>query len=195
MFRALRQAWDRYLGSLPKTEVVDSIPESQWQQAEHRPRLSPARRRSFGELMALIGAHRPPAEVAALVERAQAALLDTGEPAEALLAVLQPADAGADPADASGAIVCDWKAADEVPWQAERLCRAHGLAAGWRAPAGGLTEVLASLDAWLQPQGLCLLTLAAGDSAIAWAVRAESRAAAMALGRRLRLPIGGPGET
>lgn len=195
MLRALRQAWQRYLGSLPETEVVDSIPESQWAQAEHRPRLSPARRRHFGDLVALLVAHRPPAEVAAWVARAQAALADLGEIDDALLQLLQPPDAGADPTDAAGVIVCDWKAVDELPWQAERLCRAHGLPADWRSPGGRLDEALASLDAWLQPQGLRLLTLAAGDTAVAWAVRAESVPVGRALGRKLRLRIGGPGET
>ncbi|MFB9995242.1 hypothetical protein ACFFLM_25165 [Deinococcus oregonensis] len=50
----------------------------------------------------------------------------------------------------------DWKAADEVEWQAQLLCRTHGLPASfvWTPrPGDGVPEALATFAAWLEPHG------------------------------------------
>ncbi|WP_064014182.1 DUF6630 family protein [Deinococcus puniceus] len=51
----------------------------------------------------------------------------------------------------------DWKAADEVEWQAQLMCRTHGLPGVfvWTPnPSDGVPEALAAFAAWLEPQGL-----------------------------------------
>jgi hypothetical protein len=52
----------------------------------------------------------------------------------------------------------DWKAADEVEWQARLMCKTHGLpdVFVWTpAPGDGVPEALAAFAAWLEPQGFC----------------------------------------
>lgn len=50
----------------------------------------------------------------------------------------------------------DWKAVDEVEWQAQLMCRTHGLPGVfvWTPnPGDGVPEALAAFAAWLEPQG------------------------------------------
>ncbi|MDB5044777.1 MAG: uncharacterized protein JWQ08_827 [Deinococcus sp.] len=51
----------------------------------------------------------------------------------------------------------DWKAADEVEWQAQLMCKTHGLpdVFVWTPTPGGVPEALASFAAWLEPHGFC----------------------------------------
>ncbi|THF70568.1 hypothetical protein E7T06_06455 [Deinococcus sp. Arct2-2] len=52
----------------------------------------------------------------------------------------------------------DWKAADEVEWQAQLIAKTQGLTKPyeWQAnPGDGVPEGLAAFAAWLEPQGFC----------------------------------------
>jgi hypothetical protein len=193
MLRTLHLAWKNYVAGIPKSEVVDSIPESQWNQADLLPAVSKAKRKAFTELLVLIYAHLPPNEAAALVKRGANALTRADEVDTALRDALFPAD-DQESAENRGFIACDWKAAEEVKWQADLLCQAHRIAAAWRAPEGQLAEVLQSFESWLQPQRLQLLCFSAGDSLVAFALPMEHKVLAVDLGKKLKLTINAPGE-
>ncbi|WP_019008260.1 DUF6630 family protein [Deinococcus aquatilis] len=52
----------------------------------------------------------------------------------------------------------DWKAADEVEWQARSMCQTYGLPASFvwsSAPGNGVPEALDAFAAWLEPRGFC----------------------------------------
>ena len=193
MLRALRRVWDSYVAGIPKTEVVDSVPESQWDRADLLPAVSKARRKAFADLLALIHAHRPPDEAQALVAQGAVALTRSDEVDTALRAALLPESIDGTRHN-PGFIACDWRASDEVQWQADRLCEAHHLSGHWSAPAGSMPEVLQDLDAWLQRQGHRLLCVADGDSVVAFAVRIEQADAAIARGKKLKLVLRPPAQ-
>jgi hypothetical protein len=193
MLRALRRAWENYVAGIPKSEVIDSIPQSQWNQADLLPTVSKAKRKAFTELLLLIYAHLPPDDAAALVKSGANALTRADEVDTALRDALFPAE---DPknSESRGFIACDWKAAEEVKWQAYLLCQAHRIAATWQAPEGELTAVLQNFESWLQPQRLQLLCFSVGDSLVAFALPTEHKVLAVDLGKKLKLTINAPGE-
>jgi hypothetical protein len=193
MLRTLRRAWENYVAGIPKSEVVDSIPESQWNQADLLPAVSKAKRKAFTELLLLIYAHLPPNEAAALVQRGANALTRADEADTALRDALFPAEEQEN-SENRGFIACDWKAANEVKWQADLLCQAHCIAATWQAPEGELTAVLQNFESWLRPQRLQLLSFSAGDSLVAFALPMEHKALAVDLGKKIKLTISTPGE-
>ena len=81
-------------------------------------------------------------------------------------------------------IALDWKAREEVSWQAARLARAHGVALDWTYDVAHDTEwqgwqardeapvdtPLRSLAQALQPHGLVLCRLSVDDGVFAFAV-------------------------
>ena len=194
MLEKLRRWWGGYLASIPKSDVVDSIPESQWGRADLLPPVSKVKRQAFTELLELIHAHRPPAEAQASVAAGVPAFTRADEPDSALIAALFPDD-GRESAAARGFILCDWKDAREVQWQADALCVAHGLPLGWQAPEGSLPSVLSSFAVWLQGHGRELLCLAEGDATVAFALSPPQAIAARALCKRLRLVLRRADET
>jgi hypothetical protein len=193
MLRAQRRFWNGYAASIPKSEVVDSVPESQWDRADLLPPVSKAKRKAFSELLTLVYSHLPPNEAEALVQRGVGALTRDDEVDTALRSALLPEVERAEPGN-PGFIACDWKAAGEVQWQADLLCQAHGISVRWSAPEGSLVRVLASLDTWLQGQGHRLLCFSDGDSLVAFALSTEHAASAVAIGKRLKLAIGQASE-
>jgi hypothetical protein len=77
----------------------------------------------------------------------------------------------------SGALHCHYRATD-----------------GWMAPKGDLPTILESLDSWLQRDERRLLYFDMGDSCVAFAVRADQAAPAIALGKKLKLVLHYAGE-
>jgi hypothetical protein len=193
MLRTLQRAWKNYVAGIPKSEVVDSIPESQWNQADLLPAVSKAKRKAFTELLVLIFAHLPPNEAAALAKRGASALTRADEVDTALRdALLPPEDK--ENSERRGFIACDWKAAEEVKWQADLLCQAHRIPATWQAPEGDLKAVLQNLDFWLQQQRRQLLCFSVGDSLVAFTLPMEHAVAAVDLGKKFKLAIRTPGQ-
>lgn len=194
MLRRLRDAWNKYLSSIPGTEVVDSVPEDQWDRADLVPKVSKARRSSFIEVLQIGFSHLPEVQAKALaLERA--ALFDRADEADlALERALAEFESPEARARASAAIVCDWKAGDELEWQAALLARAHGLTEPWASPRQGLEPDLGNLASWLHAQGLLLADFSSGDNVIAFAVRPQQAARLRALLRKLGVDVRIRGE-
>jgi hypothetical protein len=191
MLRALCQWWRGYVAAIPKTDVVDSIPESQWGREDLLPSVSKAKRESFRKLLSLVCAHLPAHEAEALVVEGVARFIRADEPDLAFYEALLHNE---NPSQNRGFIGCDWKAVEEVQWQADQLCKAHGAVGRWAAPAGDLNYTLRNLDEWLRDQGVSLLCVWPGDSVVAFALPSEQVESAIALGKRLKLKILKPGE-
>ena len=193
MLRVIRRIWANYVASIPKSEVADSIPESQWGCADLLPAVSKAKRKAFTDLLSLIFLYLPPEEAEAMV-KAKAAVLTRGDDVDtALLNALFPEE-GQEPATGRGFIACDWKAVEEVQWQAEQLCANHRISGHWQAPAGTIEEVLQNFDKWLQQQEHRLLCFSPGDSVVAFALLKDHAASAIALGKRLGLSLNTPSD-
>jgi hypothetical protein len=193
MFRTLRRLWNSYTASIPKSEIVDSVPESQWDRADLLPPVSKAKRKAFNDLLALIYSHFPPQTADALVQRGSRVLSRGDEVDTALRNALLPEEAAGEESN-PGFMACDWKAAEEVQWQANLLCQSHGLSERWSAPNGSLMSILQDLDAWLHGQGHSLLYFSDGDGLVAFALPTDRVASAIAIGKRLKLAIGLPSE-
>lgn len=193
MLRALRRWWESHVASIPRSEVLDSVPESQWDQADLVPPVSKGKRKAFTQLLTVVFAHLPPQESEALVQRGGKAFTRADEVDTALRTALFPDEIEGEPRNL-GFIACDWKAVDEVQWQADRLCQAHRTSGQWSAPEGDLQSVLESFDSWLQSQGRSLLCFADGDSLLAFAVPTSEAASAVAIGKKLKLAIRKSGE-
>ena len=193
MLRALRRLWEGYAASIPKSEVVDSVPESQWGRADLLPTVSKAKRQAFTSLLALVYSHLTPLEAEALVKRGADAFTRADEADSALREALLPEETDG-VSKSLGFIACDWKAAEEVEWQANLLCQAHGISERWSAPPGGLPRVLQSFDLWLSHHERRLLCFSDGDTLVAFALREDQVASAIALGKKLKLAIENLGE-
>lgn len=194
MFRALRNAWRNYVAAIPPSEIVDSIPPSQWDQVDLLPTVSKAKRKAFADLLSLIYANLP-AEVSVKLLADRAKLLIRGDDADtALHAALFPNEDDAAPGN-HGFIACDWKATEEIEWQAARLCKAHGVLARWQAPEGTVTTALQAFEEWLTSYNLQLLCFSVGDSVVAFAVPTEDAKSAVAHGKKLKIRLGSASET
>lgn len=85
----------------------------------------------------------------------------------------------------------DWKAADEVEWQARLMCQTHGLpiSFSWSSvPSDGVPEALAAFAAWLEPHGFRYRPWLRGEDAYAGFIVPHSQAEALELAaQRARL--------
>jgi hypothetical protein len=170
MFRAIRRAWTNYLASIPRSEVIDSIPPSQWDSAEHLPTVSKAKRKAFVELLSAVYAHLP-AEKGAVLVAAGTKHLTRGDDIDSALRNALIGDNGEEENSSQlGFIACDWKGIDEVKWQAEELSRAHGLTESWSGQAATLDSAIEDLAIWLAARHLQLFSFSVGDSIVAFAV-------------------------
>jgi hypothetical protein len=171
MLRALRRAWNNYLASVPKSDVVDSIPPSQWDSPQNLPAVSKAKRKAFLDLLSAIFAHLPTEECTTLVA-AGAKHLSRGDEIDSALqgALVGGDDDGDEERARVGIIVCDWRGAEEVQWQADGLCSAHRLTDRWTAPRSELDFVLHELGLWLRQRQLHLFSFSVGDNTVAFAV-------------------------
>tara|TARA_Y100000296_G_scaffold43455_2_gene49936 strand:+ start:5941 stop:6258 length:318 start_codon:yes stop_codon:yes gene_type:complete len=65
-------------------------------------------------------------------------------------------------------IQVDWKATEEVAWQANELLTAAGIAETWHMKSGtkaAVLHALAEFSTWVRPRGFRLLHLDLGDDA------------------------------
>ncbi|MFC5430685.1 hypothetical protein ACFPTO_18040 [Paraburkholderia denitrificans] len=88
------------------------------------------------------------------------------------------------PSDWCLCISVDWRASDEIEWQANRLLHTLGIADRWTCPGGDLTvpDALLSFGAWLAQKGYTLLHLDTGsDGYIAFAIRRDDLDEALSL--------------
>ena len=192
MLRALRNAWKNYISSLPQSQIIDSIPPSQWDRDDLVPKPSKVKRKAFTELLTIVYAHLPPQEAARLVED-RSYMLKRGDDSDTALGeALIPNEE--EISENRGFIACDWKATEEVQWQADILCRAHGVSASWQAPSGTVTSLLQSLGDWLQTHRLQLLCFSVGDGLVAFAVPTAKTDSVVALGKKLKIHLSTTGE-
>ena len=189
MLRRLRDSWNKYLSSIPKSEVVDSIPEEQWDRPDLVPRVSKAKRSAFTELLELAFARMPPQDAKELAVK-RAALFERVDEADAALErALTEFESVEDRTSTSAAIACDWKADDELEWQAALLADAHSLQEQWSSPRSGLEGDLVALASWLRTRDIVLLDFSSGDNLVAFAVKPDQVEVAKSLFKKLRVPV------
>jgi hypothetical protein len=181
MFTALRQAWRRYLDSLPQDDEPPPVSDAAILREMHPPHPAEVQQ-AFTDLAALVTAHLP-LDVA---DKAAANLVRRLKPGITPLAALVAwARAHHGPKQRNlGLLVVDWKAREEIAWQAERIAKAHGVAPGWSHDwrtdttwegweARGELPVstpLRDLAAHLRQHGLALRVVAEDDTVAALAV-------------------------
>jgi hypothetical protein len=93
-----------------------------------------------------------------------------------------------------GFIACDWKGADELQWQADALCRAHGLTDAWKSTNLELGEALEKLGMWLREHQLRLFSFSTGDTIVAFAVQEDQSASVRKNLGKLRIRFSVAGE-
>jgi hypothetical protein len=184
MFTALRQAWRRYVDSLPRDTGPPPLSDAEILRAIHPPHGAEVQQ-AMADLPALVTAHLPD-EVAAKAATGLARRLRPGVTPTAALVGWMRAHHGPKSRNL-GLLVVDWKAREELVWQADRIARAHGLEPGWTCdwrpdtswhgwearnepPVGA---PLRSLAAHLAGKGLVLLVVQDDDTVAALAVAAD----------------------
>jgi hypothetical protein len=188
MFKTLRRMWQDYLRSIPQPDDPEPVSDREIIDADFRPPPVPAEQRSaFDALSELLVAHLPEATAASKGRQLRSRLKPGVEPAEALGAWIS---ANNGPKSRVGVIALDWKAREEVQWQAVILCRAHGVALDWTYDVARDTEwqawqardeapvetPLKSLAQALRPQGIALCRMSVDDGVFAFAVSAAREA-------------------
>lgn len=192
MFAAIRRAWRAYLDSIPKPEEPEPLSDKQIVREHFRPApVPPGLRSTFDALADVVVAHLP-AELAYPKAKQLKAKLKPGEHPAAALAMWIHANCG--PKSRIGVMELDWKAREEIHWQAERLATAHGVPLTWRyeheldvewqgwqerseVPADTPLKGLARA---LLPHGLALCRFSVDDSVYAFAVSRARLASVLA---------------
>jgi hypothetical protein len=154
--------------------------------------LSPRRRQALRKFVLLACAHLGEAEASRLADVVLA--VDASDPAEALLEGL-----GGDDGQRPGRrvlIEADWKAPEEIEWQAQEVADALRLDEQWLAPeSDGLGDAQAMLDrltGWLARRQHVLLQVDAGDDAChALVLPADHAERVIALARKAGLKVQG----
>lgn len=201
MFAPLRQAWRRYLDSLPRDDEPPPLSDAAILRDMHPPHPA-AVQQAFADLAALVTTHLPP-EVAAKAGANLVRRLRPGvSPLSALVAWVR-AHHGPK-ARNLGLLAVDWKAREELQWQADRIAKAHGVAPGWAHDWQTDTSLqgwearneqpvaapLRHLATHLAAQGLALLVVAEDDTVAALAVPAASAGRLQQLCTTLAIPFG-----
>lgn len=190
MLQRIKSAWRRYLDSLPKPQEDLPDPEAAADGGvDGFPPHDAATLDAFRELDEAITAHLPADSPTRARQRLRAKLKHGEAPAEALAQWFQQVS---DPAGPKlGTICLDWKATEEIQWQATGLLASHGLVLAWdcgeREEAGqaevapalaqGELPVDAPLDRFaraLAGQGYALIRFGADDAVYAFAVRSQA---------------------
>lgn len=198
MFTALRQAWRRYLDSLPRDEEPPPVSDAAIRREMHPPHPV-AVQQAFADLATLVTAHLPP-EVAAKAAANLVRRLKPGVTPQAALVAWIRAHHGPKQRNL-GLLLVDWKAREELAWQAERIAKAHGVAAdwaydwrtdttweGWEARGEQpVSAPLRSLHAHLLTKGLALQVVLDDDAVAALAVAADQAPVLQRLCARLSL--------
>lgn len=202
MFKPLKRAWQRYLEALPRREEEPAPVSDAAILREMNPPLPPEQQAAFVELVALLTAHLP-ADVADKHRRSlRARLRRGGTPGQALCRWI--AAHHGPKARNLGLLCVDWKAREELAWQAERIARCHGLAPAWaydwRADSTWEAEFqrrgdqpvsapLRGLALTLRAQGRVLLVLEDDDAVCACTVALADEAAARLLCGQLKISL------
>jgi hypothetical protein len=185
MFSALRRAWQRYLASIPVPQKEEHVSDTD---AMHELRPPPVDRKvvsTFGALASNVLSHIPEDNRVAQSRKLKSRLKRGTSPAEALGAWIQGSSGLK---STLGVIAVDWKAREEISWQAKGLCAAHGVSMDWQYDhrtdedwknwqERGEAPVDSPLRAFgitLQRTGLAFFHFSVGDTVFAFAV-AESR--------------------
>lgn len=182
MFDKLRRMWQDYLRSIPQPDDPESLSDRDIINTDFRPPPVPAEQRAaFDALSALLVAHLPEALAATKGKQLRSRLKPGVEPVEALCGWVS---ANNGPKSQVGVVALDWKAREEVQWQAARLARAHGVPLdwaydvardtawqGWQARHESPVDTpLRSLAQALLPHGLALCCFSVDDTVCAFAV-------------------------
>jgi hypothetical protein len=135
----LRQAWRAYVASIPVSQEPEPVPDGQIiREAFRSAPVDPAVAKAWGELARMLTSHLPD-ELAAREELRLKKTLKPGVEAVGALARWMAKVTGPH-TKVKGFIVLDWKAREEIEWQAERLFDVHQLQAGWVYNATADTE-------------------------------------------------------
>jgi hypothetical protein len=136
MFNALRRAWKNYWASIPAPADDELVPDGKIIREDFRPDpVDPGVRAAFAALAAAITAHLP-AELGAKAQRQLVAKLKPGtEPIDALSQWISKVSAPN--SSVHGFVAVDWKAREEIQWQADRLLKAHQLPPTWAYDVNG----------------------------------------------------------
>lgn len=194
MFNPLKRAWQRYLDALPRREDEPPPVSDAAILREMNPPLPPAEQAAFAQLVALITTHLPPDEADKHRSSLQNRLRRGGTAVQALGRWV--ATHHGPKARNLGLLCVDWKAREEIPWQAERMAKCHGLVLGWaydwrsdttweaecqRRGDQPVSAPLRSLALALRAQGRVLLVFDHDDSVCACTVALSDEAPARAL--------------
>ena len=128
MLSALRRAWQRYIASIPAPPEQEFVSDTD---AMHELRPLPVDRdvvAAFSVLARHILSHLPEPERSAQTRKLRSRLKRGTTPTDALGAWIL---ANSGPKSKVGVIAVDWKAREEVLWQAQALCAAHSVSAHW----------------------------------------------------------------
>lgn len=183
MLAAIRQAWRAYLASIPKVDEPERITHEQIIRENFRPQPVTGKHRSaFNALADLIVAHLPEGHANSAAQRLKAKLKPGVDPVDALIEWIL---SNHNPKSRVGVIALDWKAREEVRWQAAILANIHGVPLAWDYDYNTDTEwknwqersdfpvdtPLKSLSRALMQQEVVLCRFTGDDGAYAFAVQ------------------------
>jgi hypothetical protein len=192
MFAAIRRAWQGYLASIPKPDEPERISDKQLVREHFRPPPVPAEvRAAFDALGEIVVSHLPEQAAAMQARRLRAKFRPGDDAANALSAWIHWNCGTQSPA---GVIALDWKAREEVGWQAQILAKAHGISLNWDYDVDadvvwkGFQErnefpvdtPLRSLSQALIPHGIVLYRFGVDDAMYAFAVSRDKQSAVSA---------------
>ncbi|MCF8203429.1 MAG: hypothetical protein K9J82_00015 [Methylotenera sp.] len=187
MFNKIRRMWQDYLRSIPQPDEPEPVSDREIVDDHFKaPPVPREQREAFEALSALLLAHLPDALSLPKGKQLRARLKPGVEPAEALGGWINDNNG---PKSRVGVMALDWKAREEVQWQAASLARAHGVALDWAYDVSRDTEwedwqarheapvdtPLRHLAKALLPHGLALCRFSVDDAVYAFAVRVEQR--------------------
>ncbi len=187
MFNKIRRMWQDYLRSIPQPDDPEPVSDREIFDDHFKAPPVPAEHvAAFEALSALLVAHLPEALSASKGKQLRARLKPGVEPAEALGGWIS---ANNGPKSRVGVVALDWKAREEVQWQAALLARAHGVTLDWAYDVDQDTEwegwqtrqeapvdtPLRHLAQALLPQGIALCRFSVDDTVFAFAVKVAQR--------------------
>jgi hypothetical protein len=130
MLSSLRRAWRKYLASIPAPNEPELVPDGKIIREDFRPaQVDPEVKVKFHELAEMLTLHLPQETALREVRRITALLKPGVEPVDALARWISKVSTPE--GKVGGFIALDWKAREEVQWQAVNLLRAHSLPLTW----------------------------------------------------------------
>ena len=189
MLAAFRRAWRRYLDSLPNSEDPKPVSNAAILRELNPPQAphAPAVQEALSALAQAITEHLQTEKAAQSASRLRTKLKAGVMPSEALSCWIS-ANSGHKSANL-GVMALDWKAREEIHWQAMRLARAHRIELDWaydhrtdRSWEGWqekdelpVSAPLRALSSAMRKNGLGLYVFAEDDAVYAFATAAEHK--------------------